>query len=96
VRHDETFAGALKQRAPVETEGLDDAAQAILDHQVHAPGIHVHEPGRQVDDQRLEAETLLALNCGRHRLHPPCRRQTISTDGVHRQRRDSLVLVANA
>ena len=58
VRHHEIVAGALKERAPIETERLDDAAQALLDRQVHPGGIQIDEARRQVDDQRLETETL--------------------------------------
>ena len=55
VRHHEVVAEALEERAAVETERLDDAAQAVLDRQVHPGGIEIDEARRQVDDQRLEA-----------------------------------------
>ena len=49
----------LEQRASVDVEHFDEPPLCVLDGGVHAIGIQVDEPGRNVRDQRLERDTLL-------------------------------------
>jgi hypothetical protein len=58
VCHDQVVARTLKQRAPVEVQRLDDAAQAVLDRLVHLLRLEIDEARRQIAEERLEAQAL--------------------------------------
>ena len=49
----------LQEGAAVQPQRLDDAPLGLFDHPVHLVGRHVDEAGREVGEERLEAQPLL-------------------------------------
>jgi len=69
----------------VEAERLDDGAQAIMGHQVDPAGMHVDEPGSQIDYQRLETQSPLVRSRHTQEVRPPCRVGRILTSALCRK-----------